>query len=130
MCGSRQSIVSFKFDHRPNDDAHRGQRVFQRMKLRQQRAFDAGTRFVTRPKFIAKRFDDVIARDTHMSYAVLDHLHDRIENAGDGAERRIGLVKTAQPIEVTKEFVGAVDEMNDHVKVLATDEHRFTQIGY
>ena len=116
MCGSRQSIVSFKFDHRPNDDAHRGQRVFQRMKLRQQRAFDAGTRLVSRPKIVAKRFDDVIGSDADMRCAVLDHLHDRIENAGDGAERRIGLVKTAQAVEMTKEFVGAVDEVDDHDK--------------
>jgi hypothetical protein len=37
----RQRIVGFHVDHRPDDDAHRPQRVLQRMELRQQRGLDA-----------------------------------------------------------------------------------------
>ena len=64
---------------------------------------------------VAEGFDYMIGGDTNMGGAVLDHFQDHAELAGDGPERRIGFSKTPDAVEVTKEFVGAVDEVNDHV---------------
>ena len=49
-----------------------------------------------------------------MRGAVLNHLHDHIEDPGDRAEGWISLPEAPDSIEVTKQFVGAVDEVDDH----------------
>src|SRR5215471_744659 len=49
-----------------------------------------------------------------MSRAVLDHLRDRVQHTRDGAKRRIGFMEATQTIEMTKQFVGPVDKMDDH----------------
>ena len=38
-----------------------------------------------------------------------------MENAGDGAEWRIGFMKAAKTVEVAEQFVGSVDEMDYHL---------------
>ena len=70
----------------------------------------------------------MIGRHADVRRSVLEHLDGHAEHAGDCAEWRISFVKATQAVELAKEFVGAVDEMNDHEKELATDEHRFTQL--
>src|SRR5262249_8911544 len=49
-----------------------------------------------------------------MCGAVLNHCGDRIEHAADGAQGWIGFFETAQAVEMTKQLVRSVDEMNDH----------------
>ena len=49
-----------------------------------------------------------------MGRAVLDHFRNRVQDPRDRAERGIGLLESSNAIEVTKQFVGAVDEVNDH----------------
>ena len=49
-----------------------------------------------------------------MGRAVLDHFRNRVQDPCDRAERRIGLLESSNAIEVTKQFVGAVDEVNGH----------------
>src|ERR1700740_700053 len=49
-----------------------------------------------------------------MRRSVFEHFDDRAEHAADRAERRIGFMEAAQTVEMTKEFVSAVDKMNDH----------------
>ena len=56
----------------------------------------------------------MIGCDAYVRRAVLDHLGDHMEHAGDSAERRIGFFEAPNAVEVTKQFVGAVDEVNDH----------------
>ena len=114
VCGGGEGIVGFELDHRPHSHAHRCQSFFERMKLCAQNALDAGAGFVARPQAVSKGFDYMIGRDTDMSRAVFDHLRDRVEHAGDSAERRIRFLEAPNAVEVTKEFVGAVDEVNDH----------------
>jgi hypothetical protein len=57
----------------------------------------------------------VIGGDAEVRVAVLDHLENGLQYADDGA---VGAVfafgKPTQPVEVTEEFVSAVDEVNDH----------------
>src|SRR5581483_4236297 len=114
MCGCCQRIVRFEFDRWPNDNSHCSERVFEWMKLREQSAIDSHAGFVARPKIVPERFDDVIGGDTDVRRAVLKHLDNHAEDAVDSAERRISFVETTQTVELAKQFVGAVDEMNDH----------------
>jgi hypothetical protein len=85
------------------------------MELRQQRGLDAGADLVIRPKPIAKRLDHVVGGDAEVRVAVLDHLKHSLQHADDSAVRTIfAFGKSTQPVEVTEQFVGAVDEVNDH----------------
>ena len=69
-----ERVIGFELDHRPHDHAHRRERLFERMELREQRGLDACAGLVAGPEPIAKRFDDVIGRDAEIGGAVLDHL--------------------------------------------------------
>src|SRR5712691_1083752 len=86
------------------------------MELCEQGRFDALTGLVLRPEIIAKRFDDVISRDSDVRRSVLDHLCNRMENAGHGAERGVGFLEAPDSVEVTKKLVCAVNQVNDHEK--------------
>ena len=44
--GGGQGIVGLELDHRPDHDAHRGERLFEERELRQEVGLDAGARFV------------------------------------------------------------------------------------
>ena len=49
------------------------------------------------------------------AFYVVDHLENGLEYADDRAVRTIfAFVKSAQAVEVTEEFVSAVDEVHDH----------------
>src|SRR5207253_7944654 len=50
-----ERIVSLKLDHWPHSDTHRSQRLFQWMKLREQRSFNSSTGFIAQPEIISKR---------------------------------------------------------------------------
>ena len=57
----------------------------------------------------------MIGRDTKVNAVVLQHLKNGLQHADDGAVRTVfAFGKPAQAIEVTKEFVSAVDEMHYH----------------
>jgi hypothetical protein len=84
------------------------------IELRPERALDPLPRLVAGPEIVAERFDDVIGRHADVRRAGLEHLRDGVQHAGDGAERRIALAETADAVEVAKELVRAVDQMNDH----------------
>ena len=51
---SRKSIVGFVFDHRPDHHTHRGQSLFQGMKLRPQSSLNSGAGLVSGPEIVAK----------------------------------------------------------------------------
>ena len=115
MRGGGQRVVGFELDHRPHGDAHRGQRLLERLKLRQQRRLDAVGGLVARPEAIAKGLDDVIGRNAEVGGAVLDHLQHGVEHTDYGAAGAIRAVaEAAQTIEVTEQLVGAVNQVNDH----------------
>src|SRR5207249_11254945 len=79
----RSRIVGFQLDHGPYRHSQRGERILQRMKLREQRRLDPVTCLVARPKSITEGLDDVIGRHAEMRRPLLDHLQ-RSE------ERRVG----------------------------------------
>ncbi len=86
------------------------------MELREQRSLDAGASLVVRPEQIAKRFDHVVGGDTEVRVAALDHVEHVVQNTDDGAVRAVhAFVEPAQPVKVTEELVGTVDEVNDHL---------------
>src|SRR5882724_6363148 len=114
MCRGSQRIVGLQFHHRPHCHTHCVKRFFQWMKLCEQHSFNSSARFVAGPEVVAKRFNDMIGGDAEVRRAVLDHLRDHVEHTGHGAERWISFLEAPDAVKVSKEFVGAVDEMDDH----------------
>ena len=56
-----------------------------------------------------------------MRSSFADHLSHGIEHADDRSIRAVFRIGEApQPVEMTEEFVGPVDQMNDHVLVYET----------
>src|SRR5690606_16164278 len=112
---ARERVVRLELDHRPHDDAHRVERLLERMKLREQLRLDPFAGLVVGPKIVAERFDHVIRADADVRRALLDHLEHRIQYADDGAERPVAArLEALQPVEMPKQLVCAVDEMDDH----------------
>ncbi len=91
MRGRSERIIGFELDHRPDDNAHRRERLLERMELREQRGLDAGAGLVVRPKPIAKRLDHVIGGDAEIRGAVLvfNYLENGLQYADDGAVRAV-----------------------------------------
>ena len=89
MRGRSERIIGFELDHRPDDNAHRRERLLERMELREQRGLDAGAGLVVRPKPIAKRLDHVVGGDAEIRVAVLDHLENGLQHADDRAVRAV-----------------------------------------
>ena len=115
MRGRSERIIGFELDHRPDDNAHRRERLLERMELREQRGLDAGAGLVVRPKPIAKRLDHVVGGDAEVRVAALDHLEHGLQHTDDSAVRTVlAFGKPAQAVEVTEELVGTVDEMTQH----------------
>jgi hypothetical protein len=85
------------------------------MELCQQYRLDTLAGFVLRPETVSKRFDDVISRDSDVSRAVVEHLRNCMKHARNGAVRRISFLEAPEPVKVPKEFVCAVDQVNDHL---------------
>ena len=107
MRGRSERIVGLELDHRPDDNAHRRERLLEGMELRAQCALDTGAGLVVRPKPIAKRLDHVVGGDAEVLLAALDHLEDGLQHADDGAVGAIhAFVEPAQAVEVTEELVG------------------------
>ena len=112
-----QRIVGLEFGHRPNGDAHRSQRVLERLELRAQCGLDSISRFVAGPKFVAEGLDHVIGGDAYVCGALADHLQHGIEHAGNRPESPIlSTGEAAQSIKMAEELVGTVDQMNDHAE--------------
>ncbi len=115
MRGRSERIIGFELDHRPDDNTHRRKRLLEGMELRVQRALDAGAGLVVRPKPIAKRLDYMVGGDADVRLPALDHLEDGLQHTYDSA---VGAVfafgEPAQAVEMTEEFVGSVDEIDDH----------------
>ena len=123
MRGRSERIIGFELDHRPDDNAHRRERLLERMELREQRGLDAGAGLVVRPKPIAKRLDHVVGGDAEVRVAVFvfNYLENGLQHADDRAVRTVlAFGEPAQAVEVTEEFVGSVDEMDDRVKGCAS----------
>jgi hypothetical protein len=110
-----ERIVGLELDHRPHGDTHRGERLFERVKLRPQRRIDAGGRLVAGPQSVSKRLDDVVGCNTQIRLSALDQFQDRLEHADDRAQGPVlPLGEAAQAIEVPEQLVGSVDDVNDH----------------
>ena len=112
--GRGESIVGFELDHRPDHDAHRRQRLLERVELRPQRGVDAGPGLVAVPQLVAERLDDVVRGHADVRRPGLDHLQNHLQHAPHCPERRIALLHPADAVEVAKELIGAVDEVDDH----------------
>src|SRR5437764_1276093 len=89
MRGRSERIIGFELDHRPDDNAHRRERLLERMELREQRGLDSDAGLVVRPKPIAKRLDHVIGADAEVRVAVLEHLENGLQYTNDRAVRPI-----------------------------------------
>ena len=103
MRGRSERIIGFELDHRPDDNAHRRERLLERMELREQRGLDAVAGLVIRPKPIAKRLDHMVGGDAEVSVAALDQLKHGLQHADNGAVRAVlAFGEPAQPVKVTE----------------------------
>ena len=85
------------------------------MELLQECRIDPLAGLVAQPKIVAERLDHVIRRDPDVSRPLLEHLQHGLQHADDRAVRTVlSLVEATQPVEVAKQLVGAVYDMNDH----------------
>ena len=85
--GRSERVVGLELDHRPDRDAHRRERLLERLELRAQCGVDALAGLVAGPQIVAERLDDVVGRDADVRRARLDHLQHRVQHADHGAER-------------------------------------------
>ncbi len=60
----------------------------------------------------------MICGDANVCCPLFKELGDCVEHPGDRAERWISFLKAPQSVEVTKEFIGAVNEVDDHYRSL------------
>jgi hypothetical protein len=115
MRGRRERVVGLQFGHRPDDDAHRCKPLLQRMELREERRIDALAGLVAGPEAIAEGLDHVVGRDADMRDSALDHLQHAVHHADRRAQGLVlALREAAQAVEVPEEFVGSVDQVNQH----------------
>ncbi len=111
-------IIGLELGHRPYWNPHRQQRVLERLELCTQCRLNSLPRFVPFPKLIAERLDNVIRGDAHIPCSLIEHLQHGIEHAGNRPESPILITRGAtQPVEMAEEFVGSIDQMNDHVDI-------------
>src|SRR2546426_1581498 len=116
--GGGKRVVGLELDHGPDSDAHRSERVLQRVELREKRRLDALARLVISPDVIAKRLDDVIGGDPDVRRSLLDHLQHGLQHADHGAERPVlAFVEATQAVEVPEQLVGTVYEVDDHASL-------------
>jgi hypothetical protein len=87
------------------------------MKLREQCGINSYTGLVVLPERISERLNYVICGDTHVCGAVFHHLQDGPKDPGDGTEWWVWLFRAPQTIEVAKQLVCPIQEMNDHGQV-------------
>jgi hypothetical protein len=112
-----ERIVGLQLDHRPDRDAHRGERLLERMELREEGGLDPIAGFVAGPELVSERLDDMIGRHADVRLSRLDHLQHGLQHADHGAERWIlALVEAAQPVEMAEQLIRTVDEVNDHAR--------------
>src|SRR5436190_6947945 len=89
MRGRSERIIGFELDHWPDDNAHRCERLLERMELREQRGLDAGAGLVVRPKSIAKRLDHMIGGDPEVGVPLFDHREYPLKNANNCTVRPV-----------------------------------------
>ena len=105
-----EAIVGLELDHRPDRDAHRVQRVFQRLKLRPQVWLDPFAGFVVRPEVVAERFNHMVGGDAYVRGAGLDHFQYGMQHAGHRLIRLVlALIVASVSVEMAEQLVGSVD---------------------
>src|SRR5262249_23112928 len=110
-----EAVVRLDLDHGPHGDAHRGERLLQWIELRPERRLDAGARLVAGPQIVAERFDHMVGRDTDVRTTRLDRLQHSGQHPDHRPEWRVLAVReSANAVEVSKQLVRAVDQVNEH----------------
>jgi hypothetical protein len=111
----RRPVVRLELDHRPNDNAHCSQSLFERLELLAKGRLDAVARLVVAPQFVTERLDHVIRGHADVRGPFLDHLECGVEHTHHRAELPVfPVIETTQAIKVPEKFVRSVDQMNDH----------------
>src|SRR5215203_2352526 len=59
----------------------------------------------------------MVCRHPDVGRPFLEHSQDRAEHAVDGAKRMVGQLRAAKPVEMAKELVCTVDEVDDHAAI-------------
>src|SRR5206468_717735 len=126
-CRGSERVVRFELHHRPDRDSHRRESVFEGMKLIPEHGIDALSRLVTSPKLVAKRLDDVVRGHTDVGTTLFDQLQHAMQHAADAAKRSVfAVARTPRTVEVPKELVGPVDEVEDHLSMISEAQSFFS----
>jgi hypothetical protein len=84
------------------------------MELCPQGRLDAVARLVARPQAVAERLDHMVGGHADVRLAALDELQHAVQHAHHRTEAPVfSLVESTLAVEVAKQLVGAVDQM-DH----------------
>ena len=114
-CSRREGVVGLDVDHGPDGHAHRGESVFEGMKLRPEGRLDSVTGLVPRPERIAERLNDVIGGYANVRRPGFVHLQHSIQDADNRPVLRIvPCAPSTQAIEVAVQLVSPIDEVYDH----------------
>src|SRR5262249_529229 len=97
----------------------------ERVELCAQRTVHPLGSLVPGPELVPERLDDVVGRDADVGRILLEHLEHGVQYPRNPAERRIlALAIAARTVEVPEEPVGAVEQVDDHVGMLASSVPR------
>ena len=114
----REGIVRLELDHRPHDDAECGHGALGRVELRQQVSFDAVAGLVAGKELVSERLDHVVEAARDVGDARL--AEERDERREDAAQRphgpALGVVRRGDAVERPEQLVGAVDEVDLHIR--------------
>jgi hypothetical protein len=117
-----QGVVRLELHHGPDGHSHGGERLFERVELREQRPLDALRRLVARPEAVSERLDDVIGRHADVRGSLLDHLQHGTEHAGRGGKGPLlDPGDAAKTVEVPEQLVRAVHEVYEHAQANASN---------
>jgi hypothetical protein len=110
-----ERVVGLLLDHRPHREPGRPQRVLDLGELRLQRRVDPGAGLVAGPQVVAERLDDVVRGDADVGGALLEEHQAGADDPSGGA---VPLVLVGRGEVVAEQLVGAVDEVDVHLRTL------------
>ncbi len=125
--GRRDRIVGLEFDHRPDDEAERPNRVLRDRELRQQLTRHPGRRLVAGEQVVPEGLDDVIGRAADVRRALLaEEVEQLVDDAGHAGQVHAVAAERRRPRGVVRpeQLVGRVDQVEPHSPGRSTPRRR------
>ena len=111
----RDRVVGLELDHRPGDEAHRGDRPLRELELRDQALRDALAGLVAGEQVVAERLDHVVERDTRVRDRAAAEQHGEAPHeAAHRADLAPGVLRGRRAEPRAEQLVRAVDQVDLH----------------